>query len=91
MDFRFSEEEEKFRQEVRDFFNHEKKGVAGAQEEWDTGQGFGPSCWDILRKIGEKGFAVPPGRKNTEAWSCPICIDISFRNRCIILPTYGER
>jgi hypothetical protein len=59
MDFRFSEEEEKFRQEVRDFLNHEEKVVAGARNEWDTGQGFGPSCWDILRKIGEKGWLCP--------------------------------
>lgn len=59
MDFRFSPEEENFKQEVRDFFSKEEKVVTEARKEWDTGQGFGPYCWDILRKIGAKGWLCP--------------------------------
>jgi 3-oxocholest-4-en-26-oyl-CoA dehydrogenase alpha subunit len=59
MDFRFSPEEENFRQEVRDFFIKEEKVASGARKEWDSGQGFGPYCWEILRKIGSKGWLCP--------------------------------
>jgi alkylation response protein AidB-like acyl-CoA dehydrogenase len=59
VDFRFSPEEENFKQEVRDFFSKEEKVVTEARKEWDTGQGFGPYCWDILRKIGAKGWLCP--------------------------------
>ena len=59
MDFRFSREEENFRQEVRDFFIKEEKVTTEARKEWDSGQGFGPYCWEILRKIGSKGWLCP--------------------------------
>jgi len=59
MDFRFSQEEEKFRQEVNDFFIREGKAVPKAREEWDSGQGFGPYCWEILRKIGANRWLCP--------------------------------
>lgn len=59
MDFDFSKEEEDFRQEVRDFFVSEGKMVTEARKEWDSGQGFGPYCWEILRKIGAKGWLCP--------------------------------
>lgn len=59
MDFRFSQEEEKFRQEVNDFFIREGKAVSKAREEWDSGQGFGPYCWEILRKIGANRWLCP--------------------------------
>ena len=59
MDFKFAPEEEKFRQEVRDFFIQEEKIVAEANKEWDSGLGYGPNCWKILNKIGSKGWLCP--------------------------------
>ena len=59
MDFRFSPEEEKFRKEVADFFIKEEKVVTEARKEWNSGQGFGPYCWEILRKIGARGWLCP--------------------------------
>ncbi len=59
MDFGFSPEEESFRQEVIDFFRRHEKIATSAREEWDSGQGFGPNCWNILRKIGQKGWLCP--------------------------------
>jgi alkylation response protein AidB-like acyl-CoA dehydrogenase len=59
MDFRFSPEEEKFKKEVRDFFIKEHRLVTEARKEWNSGQGFGPYCWDILRKIGARGWLCP--------------------------------
>ena len=59
MDFRFSVEEEKFKKEVCDFFIKEKKVVTEAKKEWNSGEGFGPYCWEILRKVGAKGWLCP--------------------------------
>jgi len=59
MDFNFLTEEEKFRQEVRKFFIKEEKVVIEARKEWDSGLGFGPNCWQILKKVGEKGWLCP--------------------------------
>lgn len=59
MNFNFSPEEERFREEVRDFFVKEEKLALEARKEWDTGQGFGPACWEMLRKIGGKGWLCP--------------------------------
>jgi alkylation response protein AidB-like acyl-CoA dehydrogenase len=59
MDFRFSRDEEKFKQQVHNFFVKEKKIADEARKEWDSGEGFGPYCWEILRKIGSKGWLCP--------------------------------
>lgn len=59
MDFRFSPEEETFKEEVRNFFIQDQELVEKAREEWDSGLGYGPHCWEILRKVGSKGWLCP--------------------------------
>ena len=59
MNFEFSPGEEKFQEEVQKFFLAEQQVVTAAREEWDAGQGFGPKCWEIMRKIGAKGWLCP--------------------------------
>lgn len=59
MDFDFSTEEKKFKKEVQEFFIKEEKIVNEARKEFDSGLGFGPNCWRILRMIGEKGWLCP--------------------------------
>lgn len=59
MDFEFSPQEEKFRQEVRDFFAKEDETVVEVRKEWDSGDGFGPACWNILGKLGARGWLCP--------------------------------
>ena len=59
MDFEFSPDEERFRQQVRQFFIEEEKTVTEARGEWDSGEGFGPACWDILGKVGARGWLCP--------------------------------
>ena len=48
MDLRFSPEEEKFKEEVANFFVKEEKLVGEVRKEWDKGLGFGPHCWENL-------------------------------------------
>lgn len=59
MDFRFSPEEERFREEVRNFFIKEEQSASEARKEVNSGQGFGPFCWELLRKVGRKGWLCP--------------------------------
>ncbi|MCD6562073.1 MAG: hypothetical protein B1H11_03345 [Desulfobacteraceae bacterium 4484_190.1] len=59
MDFSFSAEEEKFKQEVQELFISEEELSKAAKKEWNTGLGFGPNCWKILQKIGERGWLCP--------------------------------
>ena len=59
MDFNFSPEVESFKQEVADFFEEERAITVEAQKEWDSGQGYGPNCWAIMRNIGAKGWLCP--------------------------------
>ena len=59
MDFSFSADEERFQQEVISFFENEQELTKGAKGEWDSGLGYGPNCWEILKKIGGKGWLCP--------------------------------
>lgn len=59
MNFKFSPEEEKFKEEVINFFTKEEKLVSAVRKEWDTGLGFGPHCWELLKKVGAKGWLCP--------------------------------
>jgi alkylation response protein AidB-like acyl-CoA dehydrogenase len=79
MDFCFSPEEESFKEEVRDFFFKEKETVEGAKKEWDSGLGYGPCCWRILKKIGLKGWLCPTWPKEFGG------LELSYMYRYIIM------
>lgn len=59
MNFKYAPEEEKFKEEVVNFFRREQVLVTEARKEWNSGLGFGPGCWKLLGKIGEKGWLCP--------------------------------
>jgi len=79
MDFSLSPEMKAFQDEVHQFFLGEEACARGAKEEWDGGQGFGAYSWEVLRKIGAKG------------WLCPMWprkyggLELSFMYRYIIM------
>ncbi len=79
MDFRFSAEEEKFMQDVHDFFIKEEKIAIEAKKEWDSGLGFGPNCWKILGMIGEKGWLCPTWPKEYGG------LELSYMYRYILM------
>ena len=79
MDFKFSAQEKHFRQQVREFFLQEEKDARGAREEWDSGKGFGPHCWSMIRKIGAKGWLCPTWPKKYGG------LELSFMYRYLIM------
>ena len=58
MDFALSPAEEQFRQEVHQFLEKDE-ATDGMRKETESGLGFGPYTWDILRKVGSKGWLTP--------------------------------
>jgi len=57
MDFGFSKEEDAFRQEVREFLR--KEVTPQIRQEADSGIGWGPHIWELVRKLGAKGLLAP--------------------------------
>ena len=58
MDFGFSPEQEKFRQEIHEFLENDAD-AKGAKEEWEAGNGYGPHTWVIMKKLGARGWLTP--------------------------------
>jgi len=79
MDLSFSPEEEKFRQEVWHFFVEEEMTANEARKEWESGLGFGPNCWQMLKKIGEKGWLCPTWPKRYGG------LELSYMYRYIVM------
>lgn len=79
MDFKFSPAEEKFKKEVHDFFIQERNLASEARKEWDSGLGFGPYCWEILGKIGNKRWLCPTWPKEYGG------LELSYMYRYIIM------
>jgi alkylation response protein AidB-like acyl-CoA dehydrogenase len=79
MDFELNTQQERFQQEVREFFLQEEEDVRGAREEWDGGQGFGPRSWRIIRRIGTRGWLCPTWPKQYGG------LELSFIYRYIIM------
>jgi alkylation response protein AidB-like acyl-CoA dehydrogenase len=57
MDFRLSEEQEHFRDEVRAFLDKEVTDEMVTESE--SRLGFGPQSWVLMRKLGEKRWLAP--------------------------------
>lgn len=57
MEFSLTEEQEKFRQEVCEFLD--KEVSEGVVNESESGLGFGPYSWELVRKLGAKGWLAP--------------------------------
>ena len=57
MDFEFTDEQKRFKQEICAFLD--KEVTKGAVEESEAGLGFGPCSWELLRKLGAKGWLAP--------------------------------
>jgi alkylation response protein AidB-like acyl-CoA dehydrogenase len=57
MDFELTEEQNKFKREVSEFLD--KEVTEGVLEESESGLGYGPHSWGLMRKLGAKRWLAP--------------------------------
>lgn len=57
MDFEFDKEQKRFKEEVAAFLDREV--TEGVVEESESGLGIGPHSWQLMGKLGEKGWLAP--------------------------------
>lgn len=79
MDFQLLPEQEKFKEEVHAFFVQEATLASLAMKEVDTGLGFGPNCWEMLKKIGGRGWLCPTWPKEYGG------LGLSFMYRYVVM------
>ena len=59
MEFKFTKEEEEFRQEVRQFFQGQSELIEKVRQEADSGAGWGQWTWEFMQKTGAKAYLAP--------------------------------
>jgi len=59
MEFRFTKEEEEFRQVIRQFFQSQSELIEKVRQEADSGAGWGQWTWEFMQKTGTKGYLAP--------------------------------
>lgn len=59
MEFKFTKEEEEFRQEIRQFFQSQSELIEKVRQEADSGAGWGQWTWEFMQKTGAKGYLAP--------------------------------
>lgn len=59
MEFKFTKEEEEFRQEIRQFFQGQSELIEKVRQEADSGAGWGQWTWEFMQKTGAKGYLAP--------------------------------
>jgi 3-oxocholest-4-en-26-oyl-CoA dehydrogenase alpha subunit len=93
MDFDLTKEQEKFRQEVREFLD--KEVTEGVVEESNAGQGIGPHTWALMQKLGARGWLAPSFPKEygglglSRIYRCMIQEELNYRNAMTVIPGLG--
>lgn len=93
MDFELTEEQKKFRQEVCAFLDEEI--TEGVIEESEASLGFGPYSWELMRKLGAKGWLAPTfpveygGLGLSRIYRYIVQQELDYRNALVIVRGLG--
>jgi alkylation response protein AidB-like acyl-CoA dehydrogenase len=93
MNFDFTEEQRRFKQEVSEFLDQEV--TEGVIEESNSGQGFGPHSWELIRKLGVKGWLAPSfpreygGLGLSRIYRYIVHRELNYRNALTVVPGLG--
>ncbi len=94
MNFEFSEEQEKFRKDVSEFLDKEVK--EGVIEESESGKGYGPHSWELMRKLGAKRWLAPSfpleygGLGLSHIYRYIVLEELDYRNALIVIHGVGS-
>jgi alkylation response protein AidB-like acyl-CoA dehydrogenase len=93
MDFEFTDEQKRFKQEVCAFLDQEvTKGVI---EESEAGLGFGPHSWAFMRKLGARGWLAPTfpieygGLGLSRIYRYIVQQELDYRNALVVIRGLG--
>ncbi|MFH2011143.1 MAG: acyl-CoA dehydrogenase family protein [Pseudomonadota bacterium] len=89
MDFRFTPEQEKFREEIRQFIATEVTDEMYEELSNEGEQGLGPHTWELMRILGKKRWLAPAfpeeyGGMSTTRWQQFILSDEMSYHRCFL-------
>jgi len=93
MDFDLTAEQNKFRQEVSKFLD--KEVTTGVVEESNLGMGLGPHSWELMRKLGDRGWLAPSfpvkygGLGLSRIYRYIVHRELNYRKALAIIPGLG--
>ena len=93
MDFDFTEEQKKFKQEVSELLD--KEVTEGVVEESNSGMGLGPHSWELMRKLGARGWLAPSfpveygGLGLSRIYRYIVHRELNYRNALSVIPGLG--
>lgn len=94
MKFCLDENQRKFKEEVCNFLDREV--TDGVVQESESGSGFGPHSWQLLRKLGAKGWMTPSFPKQygglglTRMYRYIVLEELDYRNALVTVRGYGQ-
>ncbi len=93
MDFELTKEQKEFKKEVCRFLDNEvTKGVI---EESESGAGYGPHSWELMRKLGAKRWLAPSfpeeygGLGRTRIYRYIVQRELDYRNALVFIKGLG--
>ena len=95
MDFELTEEEKKFKQEISDFLDKEITEQVVAESE--SGAGFGPHSFQLMQKLGARGWLAPSFPKEYGGLGLPriyryiVLNELHYRHELILFEALGWR
>jgi 3-oxocholest-4-en-26-oyl-CoA dehydrogenase alpha subunit len=93
MDFELTEEEKKFRQKLCEFLD--KEVTKGVIEESESGIGYGPHSWELMRKLGAQKWLAPSFPKKYGGLGLPriyryiVQRELDYRNALVFIRGLG--
>ena len=93
MDFDLTEEQERFRQQIRDFLNREVTDEVIAESE--AGLGYGAHSWALMRKLGARGWLAPTFPREYGGLGLPstyrfiVAEELDYRNALSYIKGFG--
>ncbi|MBN1548476.1 MAG: acyl-CoA dehydrogenase family protein, partial [Syntrophaceae bacterium] len=93
MDFELTEEQKRFKKDVMEFLDREVTDEVIAES--NAGMGLGPHSWELMQKLGSKGWLAPSFPKKfgglglSRIYRCMIQEELNYRNALVVIPGLG--